>query len=121
MVLYTLRIGSLNIQGGLSDKCSIKEFSEMVKCFDLFCIQETWLTETQNLHIDNYKLFRSDRVKNKKACRGSGGVVVLFKKGLEKGLQKINSKTSDIRGVSRIFERGGSNIYWFPKKKGIRF
>ena len=70
--------------------------SEMVKCFDLFCIQETWLTETQNLHIDNYKLFRSDRVKNKKACRGSGGVVVLFKKGLEKGLQKINSKTSDI-------------------------
>ena len=25
------------------------------------------------------------------------------------------------RGVSRIFERGGSNISWFPKKKVIRF
>ena len=25
------------------------------------------------------------------------------------------------RGVSRIFDRGGSNISWFPKKKVIRF
>ena len=27
----------------------------------------------------------------------------------------------NFRGVSRIFERGGSNISWFPKKKVIRF
>ena len=28
---------------------------------------------------------------------------------------------SEFRGVSRIFERGGSNISWFPKKRSSDF
>ena len=91
-----LKIGSLNINGNLLDKSSNKDFCELVQKYDIFCIQESWLTETQNLNVENYKLFRSDRVKKKKAIRGSGGVVILFKKHLEKGLSKIISKSTDI-------------------------
>ena len=91
-----LKIGSLNINGNLLDKSSNKDFCELVQKYDIFCIQESWLTETQNLNVENYKLFRSDRVKKKKEIRGSGGVVILFKKHLEKGLSKIISKSTDI-------------------------
>ena len=29
--------------------------------------------------------------------------------------------SKDTRGVSRIFERGGSNISWFPRKRSSDF
>ena len=36
-------------------------------------------------------------------------------------LESGDTNKTGTRGVSRIFERGGSNISWFPKKKVIRF
>ena len=50
-----LKIVSLNINGNLLDKRSNKDFCELVKKYDIFCNQESWLTETQNLDVENYK------------------------------------------------------------------
>ena len=108
-----LKIGNLNINGNLLDKSSNKDFCELVKKYDIFCIQESWLTETQNLDVENYKLFRSDRVKKKKAIRGSGGVVTLFKKHFEKGLSNIISKSTDILWMKfdKTFFNLGRNLF----------
>ena len=64
--------------------------------FDILCIQETWLTERCSLNIDGYSIYRSDRKKNKKKNNcGSGGVIILAKNEITKGISKINSKCSD--------------------------
>ena len=38
-----------------------------------------------------------------------------------RNIHRSEEQTDDTRGVSRIFERGGSNISWFPKKKSSGF
>lgn len=93
---YKLLIGSQNINGGLNAKCKYVDFVNVVKKFDLFCIQETWLQEQQCFNIPGYHFYRSDRKKHKRARRGSGGVVILFKNKLQHGLEKITSQSSDI-------------------------
>ena len=73
------------------------EFCNIVKSFDLFFVQETWTTNIHSVKPPiGYQIFRSDRIKNKRAKRGSGGVAVLFKNHLQKGLEKISSKCQDI-------------------------
>ena len=91
-----LKIGSLNVNGGIVDKSKNKDFCSLVKDFDIFCVQETWLTDSQFFNVNEYKYYRSDRPKKNKAKRGSGGVIILFKKYLEKFVSKINSQIPDI-------------------------
>ena len=56
-------------------------------------MQETKLHGGQSFLISDYAFFRNDRkCKNK---RSSGGVVILFKKSLQKGITKLNSDVSD--------------------------
>ena len=43
-----LIIGSQNIQVNLENKCSTVEFLDIVRKFDIFCMQETWLTNEQS-------------------------------------------------------------------------
>ena len=66
-----IKIGSFNIQGGLSNKCIENELITLVKGFDIFCFQESWLTENQTVQFQNYEFFRSDRRKGKKLKRGN--------------------------------------------------
>ena len=39
----SLKLGSLNIQGGLSNKLQLSELSALAKEFYIFVIVETWL------------------------------------------------------------------------------
>ena len=48
-----LKIGTLNVNGGIVDKCKNKDFWSLVKNFDIFCVQETWLTDSQFLMLMN--------------------------------------------------------------------
>ena len=89
-----LKICSLNINKGLSIKCQNPDFVNLVKKFDLICIQESWLTDSQTIDIQDYQYFRSDRHKGKVLKKG-GGVVLFFKKEFKKGLTKIKSKNPD--------------------------
>ena len=89
-----LKVGSFSINGNLFDKlCRIKELQELIKSFDIFCCQESWLTEEQPLSVEGYK---SNRHKHKAARRASGGVVIFVKGCLVKGVQKICSKSVDL-------------------------
>ena len=94
-----LHIGSHNIQGNLAKKFNFVDVVNDSHRFDIFCIQETWLTDNYDIVIPGYHIFRSDRKKNKRKNCGSGGVAILFKKSLEKGLKKIESKNNDLLWV----------------------
>ena len=58
-----LKIGSLNINGGIVDKSKNKDFCSLVKNFYIFCVQETWLTDSQFFNVNEYKYYRSDQPK----------------------------------------------------------
>ena len=79
MVKLSLKIGSFNIQGGLSKKCNDPYIQELIKSYDIFCVQESWLTEGYTIELAGFDYYRSDRKKAKKAKRGHGGIVVFFK------------------------------------------
>ena len=92
----TLTIGSMNIHGGFSTKSELHDFISLVKCYDIFCIQESWLVESQDISIPGFSYYGNDRKKRKKATlRGSGGVIVLFKINICKGLTKIHSSLKE--------------------------
>ena len=93
MNILKLRIGSQNIQGGLIRKLDFNDFSNIVHKFDIFCMQESWLTENNSVTINGYDMFRSERKKAKKLS--SGGVIILFKSHLSKGMTKIKSNYED--------------------------
>ncbi len=84
----------MNIQGSICRKIGFDEVRNLITSFDIFCLQETWLTDSDSIHIDGFTTYRSDRKHNKRAC-GSGGVVTLVRSKLTKGTSKILSKCND--------------------------
>ncbi len=90
-----LKLYSHNIQGGVERKLSIDEIRYSIECNDVVFLQETWLVESKQLHVDGFSIFRSDRGKHKKRNTGSGGVVTLYKNNISKGLTKITSRHRD--------------------------
>ncbi len=84
-----LKICSWNIQGSIRRKLEYSELAQFIGQFDIFCIQESWLSSDIKLAVPGYHIFRSDRKKSSTAKRGSGGTVTLFKEKLQKGLTKI--------------------------------
>ncbi len=90
-----LRLYSHNIQGGVERKLSIEDIKYSIECNDVVFLQETWLVESKQLHVDGFSIFRSDRGKHKKQNTGSGGVVTLYKNNISKGLTKITSRHRD--------------------------
>ena len=92
----TLVIGSHNIRGGIANKLQFFDVDSLVRKHDIFCFQETWLVKSKVMSIPGYKILRSDRGKSKKKNRGSGGVCIVHKLQLEKGIIKLGSKNKDL-------------------------
>lgn len=88
-----LTFASHNIQGSFDRKIQFHEILSFVANKDIVCFQETWLTESNILQIPGYSIFRSDRKTSKN--KNSGGVVIIYKSILSKGIQKIKSKNND--------------------------
>jgi exonuclease III len=93
--MSSLKLCSFNIQGGIERKFQFDDVCSMVKQYDIVCIQETWLIDSCQFNVRGYGIFRSDRGSHKKKNTGSGGVVVLYKLGLKKGLKKLSSANKD--------------------------
>ena len=62
----------------------------LIKKFDIFTFVETWLTIFDDINFNGY-----DRITNKNAKRGSGGVCTLAKKNILSGLSKCTSNIQD--------------------------
>ncbi len=91
-----LSLASQNIQGGFGNKIQIDDVYNFINSNDITCFQETWLLASTCLTLPGYSIFRSDRAKSKRKNCGSGGVVVVYKTSLSKGVQKISSENDDI-------------------------
>jgi len=85
-------IGSLNINGSLSRKLEFEDVQRLIKTTDIFTIQESWMLPGEEIHFPLYKHFKNIRKPKKKAKRGSGGMVILYKSELEKGITREKSK-----------------------------
>ena len=44
-----LNFGSLNIQGGFLSKINLGDLSQLISKYDIFCPQETYLEQGQNV------------------------------------------------------------------------
>jgi len=51
----------------------LREFSNVILNYDVSCIQETWLNDTQKVYFKNYQCFRNDR---NPPCLGGGTLIV---------------------------------------------
>jgi hypothetical protein len=88
--MVLLKIGSLNVQGGLHHKLLLREVIDLIKRFDVFIVLETWLVDNTNISLEGYEYFRSDRKKNKKTKR-----CTFIKKNILSGVQKLHSRNDD--------------------------
>ena len=88
-----IKIGSLNINGSLSKKLDFLEVKNFIQNTDICAIQESWMLPGEELYFPSYKHFKNIRKPKNKSKRGSGGLVVLYKNELDKGITR--EKSSD--------------------------
>lgn len=96
---FALKIGSLNIAGGLKRKWTSPDIQNLITRHDIFCFIESWLSPDDSCpSIDDYMTFRSERKnKHKNARRHSGGLLIYCKKSIFGGITKLNNNHSDIQ------------------------
>ena len=94
-----LKIGSLNIQGGLTQKFRSTDIQNLINTHDIFCFLESWLGPNDSCpSINDYTSFRSERkTKHKNARRNSGGILIYCKKSIRGGVIKLKNSHSDIQ------------------------
>ena len=86
-----LTISAWNIRG-LGEKLTDNNFIENINS-DINVLLETWKGESKELNIHEYLTINKIRKKKSKAKRHSGGIIVLYKKELHKGLHYIENGT----------------------------
>ena len=108
-------INTSNMFGLKSLKSNIKEVYEKFVDHDIVCLQETWCTEeARSLEDENFKvLFSNRKYRDPRAKRISGGVIVLVKKHLWKGVKKVISSSDDVLWVKleKIFFKSEKDVY----------
>jgi len=87
-----IKIGSLNINGSLSKKLDFEDVKKFIKTTDICTIQESWMLPGEQIQFPSYKHFKNIRKPKNKAKRGSGGMIILYKSELEKGITREKSK-----------------------------
>ena len=86
---------------GLLGKLLDNEVTAYLRKFDFICLQETFLLYDFNTSIKfpNHKVLQSHASKPSKAGRPSGGVLLLYKKNIEKEVTVIDT---EIRNVLQL-------------------
>lgn len=107
-ILSSLKIVSYNIQGSVDKKLDLNDDCSLISLYDIVFLQETWLVESSKLHIDGYEIYRSERSKYKR-----GGVSVIFREHMKKGITKIKSANCDFLWIKLDKDFFGlkSNLY----------
>ena len=85
-------VGSLNIEGSLCKKLQYTDVQNLINSTHIFAIQESWLLPGEEINFPGYNHFKSNRKPKKKSRRGSGGLLVLYKTSLEKGITREKSR-----------------------------
>ena len=101
----TLRKQSINIltwniegliTGDGTNKLRIPQVLNFVYKYDIICLSETWQDNDNNSNVNGYTQITSfHRFKHKNARRNSGGVAVLIRNNLSKGVTKLKSAYDD--------------------------
>lgn len=89
-----LRFCSWNIEG-LSGKLNDSDFLSKIGQFDLISLVETWLIDRSALNIDGFYSFSKCRKMPMNARRNSGGITILVKSSLRKGIKFFDKESCD--------------------------
>ena len=95
-----LKIGCWNVQGLLNkniDKTKDQSFLSAIEGFDILGLVETHTVTGQHddIHIAGYDTQLFHRPKHKKAPHGSGGIAILLKQSIKKGIKLSKSNNND--------------------------
>ena len=85
-------IGQWNINGirtKTQDKVADADVQKWVQSVDIAVFTETHLARGDNLHVPGYRSFQANRPVNANASRGSGGVAVLVRRAICRGVTRI--------------------------------
>ena len=82
-----------NIEG-LSGKLNNEEFLSNIVKYDFITLVETWLPDGKNINIPGFYSFTKGRRKHKNAKRHSGGITILVRKGIRKGVKFLSSSST---------------------------
>ena len=94
---YNLRIGCLNIGGNAKMKCTHNDIVKLIGNHDIFTILESWLDPDDACpSVPGYINFRSERKRNCKAKRSSGGIIIYCRKSIIKGVTKLKNTSQDM-------------------------
>lgn len=85
---------SWNVEG-LRDTLSDTDFLKEIKRFDFVSLMETWLDADYKVNVENYYAFSKCRNKSAKAIRNSGGITVLVKNNLRRGVKFLDKESSE--------------------------
>ena len=96
-----LKILTWNISG-LLGRLLDGEVVAFIKKHDIICLQETFLLFDFNtaFKFPNYKSVQTKAIKLSKAGRPSGGIIVLYKKELDKYIKVMKSENDNIIGLN---------------------
>ena len=95
-----ITIATWNIEGLLTcngtNKLEVPSVKRFVNKFDIMCLNETWQNTNEHLAFSGYTVFSSFRSRRHvNAKRNSGGVAVLIRNSIAKGVSKQQSLSDD--------------------------
>ena len=90
---HFLKFFSFNIEG-LCSKLEDHNLIEELGNYDIITLVETWLPTNRNIDLPGFYAFSKNRVKHKLAKRHSGGITVLIRTQLKKGVTFLSSKST---------------------------
>ena len=115
--MRTLKITCWNVNGlyrKSSDYCKLEDegFLDSVLGYDIIGLVETHAAPEDNISLEGYHTFQVNRPKHKRAHKLSGGLAVLIKKDIKKGITLARSGMFAIwLKVDRLFSGYKSDIY----------
>ena len=77
-----LTFGCWNVKGYNIDKLKLQVFENL----DIFCLCESWITNTSSISLPGYSFFFSSALKRKRSGRPSGGLIFYFRESLKNGI-----------------------------------
>ena len=93
-----MKFCSFNAEG-LLDKLLDEEFTQVIQSYDFITLVETWLPTKSRINIEGFYSFSKSRKKNRRARRYSGGISILVKQNLKRGVKIIDGKCEGVLWV----------------------
>ena len=91
-----LKIGCLNVCG-IKNRLNYQEFTDMIECYDLFCCNETMLSDLDIIRLDNYTFLSQTR--KQKYLKKSGGIGIFINNKMVKYFELLETQSDYIMWV----------------------